>query len=355
MTQPETELKEQFRAVTDPMNDSDIVSMGLVNDVTISEETATISLAFNAPMAPTEIELGNEIRDRVEEEGYEPDLRARVGEEHGFDTEILPGVRNIVAVASGKGGVGKTTVATNLAAGLKEIGGRVGILDADVHGPNVPRILPPEGDPGVTPDEKIVPPRSGGVMVMSTDLLMPEGNDPAILRGPMVNNVMMKFVNEVEWGRLDYLVVDLPPGTGDASLNLLQNLPVTGTVVVTTPQEMAVDDAKKSLNLFKQHETPILGLVENMSSYRCPECGDEEDVFGTSGVIDQFDAELLAQLPVHPDFNSERTDGPVVREEESSVREDLIALSESVADQIGQINRQQVATESATPEPVSQK
>jgi ATP-binding protein involved in chromosome partitioning len=354
MANSEATLKEQLRSVTDPMNNADIISMNLVNEVSIEDGEATISLAFNAPMAPTEIEMGNEIREVVEAEGYDPNLRARVDEDHGFDTEILPGVRNIVAVASGKGGVGKTTVATNLAAGLKELGGRVGILDADVHGPNVPRILPPEGESGVTPNEEIVPPRSGGVMVMSADFLMPDGDDPAVLRGPMVNNVMMKFVNEVEWGRLDYLVVDLPPGTGDASLNLLQNLPVTGTLIVTTPQEMAVDDAKRSLNLFKQHETPVLGVVENMSSYRCPECANEADVFGSSGVVKEFDAPLIAQLPVHPEFNSERTEGPIVRDGESAVHGDLMSLSESVADRIGEVNRRRVANTSAVAESTPQ-
>jgi ATP-binding protein involved in chromosome partitioning len=343
MTPTPSDVREQLTTVRDPANEDDIVSMGLVNDISIEDETARISLAFNAPMAPEEIAIGNEIREAIDDLGLEADLRARVTEEHGFDTEILPGIRNVVAVASGKGGVGKTTVATNIAAGLKQLGGRVGILDADVHGPNVPRILPPDGDPGVTPDDEIVPPRSDGVMVMSTDLLMPEGDDPAVLRGPMVNNVMMKFINEVEWGRLDYLVVDLPPGTGDASLNLLQNLPVTGTVIVTTPQDMALDDAKKSLNLFKQHDSPILGVVENMSTFQCPNCDDTHEVFGTSDLAAEFDAEVLAKLPVHPDFNGEEIEGPVVRDEASAIQSELVELAETVADRVGQINRQKVA------------
>jgi ATP-binding protein involved in chromosome partitioning len=342
-----TELREELSTVEDPLNDDDIVSMGLVNDISIEDGTASISLAFNAPYAPTEIDIGNEIREVVESEGLEPDLHARAGEKHGFDEEVLPGVRNVVAVASGKGGVGKTTVAANLAAGLKNKGARVGILDADVHGPNVPRLLPSEDEPGATPDGEIVPPRSeDGVMVMSTDHMMPDDDDqPAVLRGPMVNNVMMKFVEEVQWGRLDYLVVDLPPGTGDASLNLLQTLPIAGVVIVTTPQEMAVADARKGLRLFDDHDASVLGVVENMSAYHCPNCEDTHRVFGDSGAAsigEDYDVPVISELPVHPDFDSEGG-GPTVLDEDSDVREDLQEMVDSVADRIGEVNRRTVA------------
>jgi ATP-binding protein involved in chromosome partitioning len=343
MTPTEPELRETLAEIEDPANGEDIVSMGLVNDVTIADGTAEVSLAFNAPYASAEIEIGNAIRDAVEEAGLEPDLHAHVGEEHGFDEEILPGVRNVIAVASGKGGVGKTTVAANLAAGLDELGARVGLLDADVHGPNAPRILPTDEQPGVTGDNKIVPPESEGVAVISTDHLLPDSDEPAILRGPMVTNVMMKFIDEVEWGHRDYLVVDLPPGTGDASLNLLQTLPVAGAIIVTTPQEMAIDDAKKSLHLFEEHDAPVAGVVENMSSFRCPNCEDDHRVFGTTGVTEDFEAPVLAQLPVHPEFGSERTDGPIVRHEESPLDDEIMGLVESVADRIGEINRRRVA------------
>jgi len=347
MTETESELTERLETVQDPANDDDVVSMGLVNDVTVRDGTAEVSLAFNAPYAPTEIEIGNAIRDEIEEAGLEPDLRANVSKEHGFDEDVLPGVRNVVAVASGKGGVGKTTVAANLAAGLNDRGARVGILDADVHGPNVPRILPTENEPGITPDEEIVPPRSDGVMVMSTHHMMPDDEDePAVMRGPMVNNVMMKFVNEVQWGRLDYLVVDLPPGTGDASLNLLQTLPVAGVVIVTTPQEMAVADARKGLRLFADHDAPVLGVVENMSTFRCPGCGDDHSVFGEGGgdeIREDYDVPVLSRLPIHPDFDSQGGDGPTVRDDESPVQEDLFDMVDTVADRIGEVNRRQVA------------
>jgi ATP-binding protein involved in chromosome partitioning len=346
MTVSEAELTDRLRDVEDPLNDDDIVSMGLVTDVSIEDDTATVSLAFNSPYAPTEMDLGDEIRDVVEDAGLEPDLRARAGEDHGFDEEIMPMVKNVIAVASGKGGVGKTTVAANLAAGLGELGARVGILDADIHGPNVPRILPTDGDIGVTPQETIYPPQSEGVRVMSMDFLTDNDDDPAILRGPMVNQVMQDFIGNVEWGRLDYLIVDLPPGTGDASLNLLQTLPVRGAVIVTTPQEMAVADARKGLRLFEKHDTPILGVVENMSTFRCPNCDDDHEVFGSEGapdICEDFEVPLLARLPVHPDFDSERIGGAAVRDEDNAVREDLMELTEAAADRIGEVNRRHVA------------
>ena len=346
MTLTETELHDRLTAVEDPMIGDDVVSLGLVNDVSIADDTATISLAFNAPYAPAEIEIGNAIREVVEDVGLDPNLRARVGEEHGFDEEVFPLVRNVIAVASGKGGVGKTTVAANLAAGLHDLGARVGVLDADVHGPNVPRLLPSDGEPGVTPAGDIVPPRSDGVMVMSMDHLAPDDDEPAILRGPMVNNVMMKFIQEVEWGRLDYLIVDLPPGTGDASLNLLQTLPVAGVVIVTTPQEMAVTDARKGLRLFERHDTPILGVVENMSTFRCPNCDDDHRVFGSGGadeIAADFEVPVLGTLPVHPAFDSKRTEGAAIRDDDNPVSEDLFELVEDVADRIGEVNRRTVA------------
>ncbi|WP_049925055.1 Mrp/NBP35 family ATP-binding protein [Halopiger goleimassiliensis] len=346
MSITEHELKIRLEEIEDPDIGEDIVSLGLVNDVTIEDETARISLALNAPYAPSEMELGNEIRDLCDEVGLEADLRAHVGEEHGFDDTVLPRVRNVIAVSSGKGGVGKTTVAANLAAGLEKRGAMVGILDADIHGPNVPRILPVEGEPGVMPNEDIVPPRSDGVRVISMGFMTEEEDDPAILRGPMVNKFMMKFLEGVEWGRLDYLIVDLPPGTGDATLNLLQSMPVTGSVVVTTPQEMALDDTRKGIQMFNKHDTPVLGVVENMSSFVCPSCGDQHGLFGTEGadaIVENYDVPLLGRIPIHPDFGADDTAGPLVKDDDSPVQEYVEDVVGEVADRIGETNRRIVA------------
>jgi ATP-binding protein involved in chromosome partitioning len=346
MTELESELEARLREVEDPLVGEDIVTMGLINDVTIDDGTASISLAFNTPFAPAELELGDAIRAAVKDVGLEPDLYAQAGEEHGFDEEVMPNVRNVIAVASGKGGVGKTTVAANLAAGLEQMGARVGLLDADIHGPNAPRVLPVEDDPGVTPDEKIVPPTADGVKVMSMGFLLGEEDDPAILRGPMVNNVMTHFFENVEWGALDYLVVDLPPGTGDASLDLVQTLPVAGVVIVTTPQQMAVDDARKGLRLFEKHHTPVLGIVENMSLYHCPNCDDVHDPFGRGGaeeIAEAYEVDLLGQIPIHEDFGADGTASPAVKLEDSPVRESMIELIDTIADHVGEVNRRKVA------------
>lgn len=346
MSITEHELKIKLEGIEDPDIGEDIVSLGLVNDVRIEDETARISLALNAPYAPSEMELGNRIREVCDEAGLEADLRAHAGAEHGFDDEVLPRVRNVIAVSSGKGGVGKTTVAANIAAGLEKRGAMVGLLDADIHGPNIPRILPVESEPGVTPNEDIVPPRSDGVRVISMGIMMEEEDDPAILRGPMVNKFMLKFLEGVEWGRLDYLIVDLPPGTGDATLNLLQSMPVTGAVVVTTPQEMALDDTRKGIQMFNKHDTPVLGVVENMSSFICPSCEDEHGLFGTEGaqsIVDKYDIPLLGQIPIHPDFGAEGSEGALVKDDESPVQKTLEDIVAKVSDRVGEANRRTVA------------
>ncbi|ELY72491.1 P-loop NTPase [Natrinema pallidum] len=355
MSITEHELEIKLEGVEDPDIGEDIVSLGLVNDVTIDDETARISLAFNAPYAPSEMEIGNQVREIIQDAGLEADLRAHVGEDHGFDDEVLPRVRNVIAVSSGKGGVGKTTVAANLAAGLEKRGAMVGLLDADIHGPNVPQILPPESDPGVTPNEEIVPPRSDGVRIISMGMMMEDEDDPAILRGPMVNKFMMKFLEGVEWGRLDYLIVDLPPGTGDATLNLLQSMPVTGSVVVTTPQEMALDDTRKGIQMFNKHDTPVLGVVENMSSFICPSCGDQHGLFGTGGadtIVDKYDVPLLGRIPIHPDFGADGSQGALVKDDDSEVQSHLEDVVGEVADRIGETNRRTVS-ENITQEPAN--
>jgi len=347
MSVTEAELEEALRTVEDPDIGEDIVSLGLINGMQIDGETAKLSVAFNSPFAPSEMDLGTAIRAVVTDLGLEPELHANVTAEQGFDEEIFPNIRNVIAVASGKGGVGKTTVAANLAAGLDKLGARVGLLDADIHGPNVPRIMPTDQEPTVTPDEeRLIPAESDGVKTMSMGFLIKNEDDPAILRGPMVNNVMTHFLENVEWGNLDYLVVDLPPGTGDASLDLLQSLPVTGVAIVTTPQQMAVDDARKGLRMFEKHEAPILGIVENMSEFHCENCGDTHDPFGDRGaevISEDYDVEILGKLPIHSDFGADGTNRTVVKDEDSAVNEPTVDLIERIADRIGETNRRKVA------------
>jgi ATP-binding protein involved in chromosome partitioning len=196
--------------------------------------------------------------------------------------DVVQGVRRVVAVSSGKGGVGKSTVAANLAVALARRGARVGLMDADVYGPNIPIMFGVYSRPGITADEKVVPIESHGVKLMSIGFLLDE-DTPAIWRGPIVMGIIRQFLQQVEWGELDYLIVDMPPGTGDAQLSLVQLVRVDGALLVTTPQAVATADVLKGIKMFERVEVPVLGLVENMSGFLCPHCGERTDVFGRGG------------------------------------------------------------------------
>jgi ATP-binding protein involved in chromosome partitioning len=215
--------------------------------------------------------------------------------------KALPGIRNILAVASGKGGVGKSTVTANIALALAQAGARVGVLDADIYGPSQPRILNLIGERPETVDGKsLVPLSAYGVSVMSIGFLVDEGQAVA-WRGPMVTSALNQMLNQTEWGELDYLVVDLPPGTGDIQLTLAQKVPVSGAIIVTTPQDIALSDARKALDLFRKLSLPVLGVVENMAIHVCSECGHEEHIFGSDGgsvLADEYDLPLLGSLPL---------------------------------------------------------
>jgi len=195
------------------------------------------------------------------------------------ERQPIPGVKNLVAVASGKGGVGKTTIAVNLALALANLGNKVGLLDADVYGPNVPIMLGTLQEPQATAEKRIIPVQSQGLKMISMGLLNP-GDKPMIWRGPMLHSVITQFLRSVEWGELDYLIIDLPPGTGDVQLTLIQTVAVTGAVVVTTPSTVALADVRKAIEMFRQVNVEVLGVVENMSTFACPHCGKAIDIFG---------------------------------------------------------------------------
>jgi len=233
----------------------------------------------------------------------------------------IQGVKNLVAVASGKGGVGKTTVAVNLALALKRLGARVGLLDADVYGPNVPLMLGTGVQPKVLGDNRIEPIEAHGLKVISVGLLNP-GDKPLIWRGPMLHSIIKQFLGSVVWGQLDYLVVDLPPGTGDVSLSLIQTVPLTGAIVVSTPSDVSLQDARKAIEMFRQMKVDIVGMVENMSYFVCPHCNHEIDIFSRGGAektAKQFDVAFLGNIQLDPDIRKSGDSGkPMVLEGESS-------------------------------------
>src|ERR1700690_1491029 len=233
----------------------------------------------------------------------------------------LPGVDSIIAVGSGKGGVGKTTLAVNLALALARMGHKVGLLDADVYGPNVPLMLGPPQAPRVGGENRLLPPGRYGLKVISVGFLSP-GDKPLVWRGPMLHSIMKQFLGQVEWGQLDYLIIDLPPGTGDVVISLVQTVPVTGAVVVTTPSDVALQDARKAIEMFKQVKVEILGIVENMSFFVCPHCHQEIDVFSKGGgerTALQFSGPFLGSIELDPDIRKGGDTGqPIVLEGDQS-------------------------------------
>ena len=213
--------------------------------------------------------------------------------------QSVPGVENIIAVSSGKGGVGKLTVAVNLAIALAKRGAKVGLLDTDVYGPNVPIMVGINEQPGVS-GQKLLPHEIHSIKVMSLGFLNP-GDKPVVWRGPMLHTAVKQFLYDVEWGSLNYLIVDMPPGTGDAQLSLAQLVPVQGAVVVTTPQEVAMADVRKAINMFEQVHIPVLGIVENMSYFICPNCSERHEIFGSGGgqeLANRYRTRLLGQIPL---------------------------------------------------------
>jgi ATP-binding protein involved in chromosome partitioning len=245
---------------------------------------------------------------------------------HGSPThppapQPIPGVDAIIAIGSGKGGVGKTTLSVNLAIALKQLGHKVGLLDADVYGPNVPLMLGGSATPRVVGENRIEPLEQHGLKVISVGFLNP-GDKPLIWRGPMLHSLIKQFLEQVQWGELDYLLVDLPPGTGDVALSLIQTVPLSGSIVVSTPSDVALQDARKAIEMFRQVKVDILGLVENMSSFHCPHCHQEIDVFSKGGgerTARQFGVPFLGAIELDPEVRRRGDSGlPVALEGESA-------------------------------------
>ena len=218
----------------------------------------------------------------------------------------LPGVAHVVAVGSGKGGVGKTTVAVNLAVALAKLGNRVGLIDADIYGPNVPMMMGATRQPSITGDNRIEPLVAHGVKFISVGLISP-GDKPMVMRGPMLHQIIRQFLQQVEWGELDFLIIDLPPGTGDVVISLVQTVPLTGAVVVSTPSDVSLQDARKALEMFHQVRVEVLGIVENMSHFTCPHCQQVIDIFSSGGAertAQQYGLEFLGSLELDPAIRS---------------------------------------------------
>jgi ATP-binding protein involved in chromosome partitioning len=310
---------EVLRTVQDPDLHKDIVTLGFVKDVKIAGGEVDFTIELTTPACPVRDQMKAEAEEKVKALpgviAARAKMTADVKARGGFGRQQVPGIRNIVAVGAGKGGVGKSTTAVNLAVALARKGARVGLMDADVYGPNIPQMLGVTGPAEASEDRKIVPAEAYGVRIISMGMLVPP-DKPIIWRGPMLHGAVQQFMREVAWGELDYLVVDLPPGTGDVALSMAQSVPMAGAVVVTTPQGVSVSDVRKAVGMFRQLNIPLLGVIENMSTFVCGHCGERTDIFGTGGgkaMAEELQIPFLGEVPIDTRVRSGGDEGrPIV-------------------------------------------
>ena len=309
-------LKNALESAVLPQIGHALDKVGRVLRAEVDNGRATVDIELGFPVATGVDALESFFRDVVRTESGVETIELRIVQRitaHGVQPTLkpLPGVKNIIAVASGKGGVGKSTTAVNLALALAADGARVGILDADIYGPSQPLMLGLVGERPMSEDGKtMIPPSAHGLQVMSIGFLI-DADQPMAWRGPMVTSALNQLLRQTQWDDLDYLIVDMPPGTGDIQLTLSQQVPVSGAVIVTTPQDIALLDARKGLQMFRKVSVPVLGIVENMSTHICSKCGHEEAIFGSGGgeqMAQDYDVELLGQLPLDIRIR-EQTDG----------------------------------------------
>jgi ATP-binding protein involved in chromosome partitioning len=356
--------------VVDPDRGKDIVSLGMVSGVQLREGHVGFTIEVDPQRGPKLEPLRRAAEKAVESlagvlsvtavltaqkapGAAAPRAAPAHGHAHGHKQgapagagakPMVPGVRAIIAVASGKGGVGKSTVAVNLALGLAAIGLKVGLLDADIYGPSMPRMLGITGRPSSRDGKALEPMTNYGLKCMSMGFLVAE-DTPMIWRGPMVMSALQQMLRDVEWGELDIMVVDMPPGTGDAQLTMAQQVPLSGAVIVSTPQDIALLDARKGLNMFRKVDVPVLGIVENMSYFLCPHCGERSEIFSHGGArreAEKLGAEFLGEVPLHILIRETSDDGRpiVVSHPESAHAQVFRGMASRIAEKLGSAQRQ---------------
>ncbi len=338
-----TSVLEALKVVRDPDLNRDIVSLGFIKDLKIEGGRVAFTIELTTPACPVKDQMRDQSRAAVMQvpgvSAVDVHMTARVREAVGADgtRQSVPGVKNVIAVGAGKGGVGKTTVAVNLAIALARCGSKVGIIDADMYGPNVPIMLGMKTEL-ITDGQKIVPAEKYGLQVISMGFLT--GDDaPIIWRGPMLHGALQQFFREVAWTNLDYLVIDLPPGTGDVVLSLSQTVPVAGAIVVTTPQQVSLADTRRAVAMYKKLNIPTLGIIENMSYFVCTNCHHEADIFGHGGG-EQMAADLgipfVGRLPIYQPIREGSDSGVplMISEPDSPAGRAFIAAAERTAAQV---------------------
>ncbi len=335
-------ILDALRIVQDPDLRTDIVTLGFVKDITINEGHVSFSIELTTPACPVKDQLKSEAYNAVSAlpgvEKVDINMTSNVrGTPQAPNQQILTGVKNIIPIASGKGGVGKSTVSANIAAALSVSGSKVGLLDADIYGPSIPQLMGVTEQPQVT-DNMILPLESHGIKVMSMGFFT-QSDQAVVWRGPMLAKMMEQFLTNVEWGELDYLIIDLPPGTGDIQLSLCQMIPLTGSAIVSTPQDVALNVARKAILMFNQLNTPVLGIIENMSSFICSHCATEEKIFGEGGgekASNEFGVPFLGKIPLTTDIRTTSDQGkPIVLNNPDSIEaKTFVSVAKNLAAQV---------------------
>jgi len=316
MQTPEAQIEAALKQYIDPYFKRDLIAAAVVKGIAVRDGRAEVRVELGYPARGYEAALAQAVRERAATvagiTSVAVEIRTRVIT-HAVQKGVKPlkNIKNIIAVASGKGGVGKSTTAVNLALALAAEGASAGILDADIYGPSQPRMLGAREQPKSRDGKSMEPIIAHGIQSMSIGYLIDE-ETPMIWRGPMVTQALEQLLRDTNWQPMDYLVIDLPPGTGDTQLTLAQKIPVSGAVIVTTPQDIALLDARKALKMFERVDVPVLGVIENMSTYVCSHCGHEEAIFGSGGgarMAEQYNVDLLGQLPLDPRIRAEADEG----------------------------------------------
>lgn len=345
MTISEQQIQSVLKQTIDPTTNKDYVTAKSVSNIQITGNNVAVTIALGYPANSVKHQVQQQITDALRSVPDIGTIQVTVSSKiisHSAQrgVKLIPGVKNIIAVASGKGGVGKSATAVNLALALASEGASVGILDADIYGPSQPQMLGITGHPESLDGKSMEPMHAHGIQAMSIGLLI-DAETPMVWRGPMVTQALQQLLNDTNWKDLDYLVVDLPPGTGDIQLTLAQKIPVTGAVIVTTPQDIALLDARKGLKMFEKVGIPILGIVENMSTHTCSKCGHTEPIFGTGGgekMCNDYNVELLGALPLDIKIR-EHTDAgkpSVVAEPDGKIAEIYKLIARRVAVKIAE-------------------
>lgn len=344
----EKEILDVLKNIVDPDLNKDIVSLGFVKNLKIGEKSVSLTINLTTPACPLKSQFKqdaiNLIKSNFKEiEKVDVEITSEVkkgARQEGF-LDVFPEAKNIVAVGSGKGGVGKSTVAVNIASALSVLGSKVGLLDADIYGPSISMMLKTDLKP-ILMGDKILPLKSNNIFYISMGFLIEE-ETPIIWRGPLVSRAIEQLLSEVQWPELDYLIIDLPPGTGDAQLTICQRVPVTGAIIVSTPNDVALKTAKRGLVMFEKMNVPILGVVENMSYFVCPYCNNHSDIF-VSGLVEEEGQKLgipcLSKIPVEPKVAESGEKGiPIVNLYPSSeTSKAFIKCAEKLASEISKLN-----------------